>query len=200
VYLGFDSLYGVGAHFVPGPLVDSDRYARGDIQCECTNTDFQSELTSCLEANCSPSDQQAATQLQQSQCAAGEYSQVHFSVSPFVVLLNGEFIPPCYSTILLRLFNQHVRGPVSLVSSSSATNATSGPSIVTIPTGSVSLPTTKIPSSVISQTPTSTLNPLIATSSSSAASRKAQLFESGHGLMAVVSIFGGAIAVLVLWA
>ncbi|KAI0039580.1 hypothetical protein FA95DRAFT_1612465 [Auriscalpium vulgare] len=41
-----------------------------DLQCSCTNTVYQNAVEQCLETECSSQDQDAARQLQQSNCAA----------------------------------------------------------------------------------------------------------------------------------
>ncbi|KAI0061791.1 hypothetical protein BV25DRAFT_1870555 [Artomyces pyxidatus] len=41
-----------------------------DLQCVCTSTAFQSAAQQCLTSQCTQADQQAALQLQQSQCAS----------------------------------------------------------------------------------------------------------------------------------
>ncbi|PAV20151.1 ectomycorrhiza-regulated CFEM domain-containing [Pyrrhoderma noxium] len=41
-----------------------------DLQCVCTNTDFQSAAQQCLQSSCTAADLNTALGLQQSQCAA----------------------------------------------------------------------------------------------------------------------------------
>ncbi|KAI0044916.1 hypothetical protein FA95DRAFT_205877 [Auriscalpium vulgare] len=44
-----------------------------DIQCVCTSTQYQDSAASCLNSTCSTADQNAARQLQQSQCASSTF-------------------------------------------------------------------------------------------------------------------------------
>ncbi|THU75204.1 hypothetical protein K435DRAFT_707540, partial [Dendrothele bispora CBS 962.96] len=45
-----------------------------DLQCVCTNTAFQQASLQCLQSNC-PDQVDAATQLQQQECASGTASR-----------------------------------------------------------------------------------------------------------------------------
>ncbi|EGO00637.1 hypothetical protein SERLA73DRAFT_178497 [Serpula lacrymans var. lacrymans S7.3] len=52
-----------------------------NVSCICTSTAFQSAALSCLKANCSSAEVQAATQLQQTECAKVSSSSSSASAS-----------------------------------------------------------------------------------------------------------------------
>src|ERR1700722_8678540 len=80
-----------------------------NIQCVCTNAQFQQASEQCLLSKCTTADQATALALQQSQCRGRQYKDL-----PFCLVLT--FIPNFVVTVTT---NSTTSGHSSVVSSTS---------------------------------------------------------------------------------